>query len=323
VNAITSQAIHRRMIVVVLPEVNLLDLAGPMQVFSSATHLEADYEQITCATQSEVVSAQGVTLARLLPLPTVTAVDLILIPGVSLDAYATGQITIDPVLLAWLRQALHIGAQVVSVCTGAFILGEAGLLDGRRCTTHWEVTGHLQARYPQAKVVENTLFVQDGPICTSAGIASGIDLALYLVEQAYGPIFAAQVARYLVIYLRRNGAQPQSSIYLAYRTHLHPGVHHAQDYLVQTAPAPVALPALAEVAAMPLRSFTRAFKEATGLTPTQYQQRLRLEVAANLLHTSDLSIDAVAKRAGFDDVRHFRRMWQRVFGAAPSLSRRS
>jgi transcriptional regulator GlxA family with amidase domain len=317
-----QQVTMHRVIVVVLPYVNLLDLAGASQAFVSANYHGAAYQVLMCAPQSEVRSGQDLTLAQLRPLPEVLPDDLILIPGTSHNLAAQGTITFDPAVIAWLQTAFQTGARLASICTGAFVLGEAGLLSGRRCTTHWESVPDLQRRYPLAKVIENILFVQDGPIFTSAGIASGIDLALFLIERDYGPIMAAQVARYLVVYLRRNGTQPQASIYLAYRTHLHPGIHRAQDHLIQTAPMPTSLSELAQVADMPLRSFSRAFKEATGLTPLQYHQRLRLEVAAHLLQDSDLSIEAIAARVGFDNARHFRRLWQRIFGAAPSLSRK-
>jgi transcriptional regulator GlxA family with amidase domain len=165
------------------------------------------------------------------------------------------------------------------------------------------------------------LFVRDGRITTSAGIASGIDMALAVVEQAHGALLAAQVARYLVVYLRRNGSHAQQSLYLDYRTHLNSGVHRAQDYLLASLTTPVSLADLAATTHMPVRSLTRAFKEATGLTPLQYHQLLRLELGATLLENPDLSVEVVAERCGFDDARHFRRLWRRVYGAPPSRSR--
>jgi transcriptional regulator GlxA family with amidase domain len=224
-------------------------------------------------------------------------------------------------VVCWLAEAYQAGAYLASVCTGAFVLGEAGLLDGRRCTTHWEAVPLLRSRYPRAKVDEATLFVHDGRITTSAGIASGIDMALALIERAHGPLLTAQIARYLVVYLRRNGSHAQQSIYLDYRTHLHSGVHRAQDYLVASLTTPVSLTDLAAASQMSVRNLSRAFKEATGLTPLQYHQRLRLELGATLLDNPDLSIEAIAQRCGFDDARHFRRLWQRTFGTPPSRHR--
>src|SRR5690348_7021636 len=282
--------VPNRVVFLLLPDVNLLDLAGPAQVFHTTASMGAPYLVQFCAPQPELVSAQGPVLAQLEPLPEICAGDTLLVPGMSLQAYARGETRLDPTVARWIAEAYRAGACLASICTGAFVLGEAGVLDGRRCTTHWEVIAHLRTRYPRAKVVEAALFVEDGPITTSAGIASGIDLALALVERAHGPLLTAQVARYLVVYLRRNGTQAQHSIYLDYRTHLDPGVHRAQDHLIASLTAPVSLSQLAVAAGMSVRSLSRAFKEATGLTPVQYHQRLRLELASSLLHNPDLSI---------------------------------
>jgi transcriptional regulator GlxA family with amidase domain len=247
--------------------------------------------------------------------------EIVLVPGIGLPTDTLGGRLLNPEVRRWLNEAHQAGAELASVCTGAFALGEAGLLDGRRCTTHWEAVPLLRSRYPRARVDEATLFVHDGPITTSAGITSGIDMALALVEREHGPLLAAQIARYLVVYLRRNGSHAQQSIYLEYRTHLHPGVHRAQDYLAASLATPVSLSHLAAMAEMSVRSLSRAFKEATGLTPLQYHHRLRLELGAALLHNPDLSIESVAARCGFEDARQFRRLWQRSFGAPPSRRR--
>lgn len=311
----------RRVVFVLLPEVNLLDLAGPAQVFHAAAALGAPYTLAFCAAQADVASAQGLMLAQLTPLPAVDAGDVVIVPGLNLRPYATGAMNLAPAVSRWLVDATQAGAYLASVCTGAFVLGEAGLLDHRRCTTHWSAIDALRTRYPRAQVRDAVLFVHDRHITTSAGIAAGIDMALSLVEQDQGPLLVAQVARQLVVYLRRDGTQPQTSVYLQYRTHLHPGVHRVQDYLLNHLDVPVSLDDLAAVAQMSGRSLGRAFRDATGLTPIQYQQRLRLELAATLLHNPDLSIDAVAAKAGFADARHFRRLWNRQYGAPPSVRR--
>jgi transcriptional regulator GlxA family with amidase domain len=304
-----------------LPEVNLLDLAGPAQVFSAATDLGRPFEQVFCAQQSDVRSAQGLVFAQLEPLVEVRGDDLILVPGLQLRREPAEAFRLHPEVSRWLAQAHVQGAHLASVCTGAFALGEAGLLNKRRCTTHWMSVDDLQARYPQAQVLDRALFVNDRRITTSAGIASGIDMALSLLEQQYGPLFTAQVARYLVVYLRRNGSHSQESVYLQYRTHLSPAVHCAQDYLIAHVTEPIALSELARVAAVSTRSLSRMFKDATGLTPVQYHQRLRLELASNLFSNPELSIEEIARTCGFEDARHFRRIWQRQFGTSPSASR--
>lgn len=312
---------ERRVLFLVLPQVNLLDLAGPAQAFHVAARLGVPYKLVFCANRPEVSSAQGLVFAHLEPLEPVSADDLVIVPGLQFDEEVTQSRVWEPAISQWLRQAYDVGAPIASVCTGAFALGEAGLLDGRRCTTHWVSVANLQKRYPRARVLDTALFVHDGKITTSAGIASGIDMALSLLEQEHGPLFTAQIARYLVVYMRRNGSQPQDSIYLQYRTHLNPAVHQAQDHLIQHVAEPVSLKSLAEVTHLSIRSLTRSFKNATGLTPVQYHQSLQLELAATFLHDPGLSIEEVARKSGFEDARHFRRLWNRAFGASPSVSR--
>ncbi|WP_220199629.1 GlxA family transcriptional regulator [Ktedonospora formicarum] len=311
----------RRIVFFVPPHVHLLDLAGPAQVFDTALRAGAPYTLHYCSSQAIQESAQGMIIAYLTPLASVTSGDLIIVPGMQWEAFPLEAALLDQEARDWLRSAAQAGAHVASICTGAFALGEAGLLDGRRCTTHWAQVEALQTHFPRARVLENVLFVHDGTITTSAGIASGIDLALAFLEHAQGPMFAAQVARHLVVYMRRNGSEPQRSIYLEYRTHLHAGVHRVQDYLISHVAEHVSLEELATIAKVSSRGLNRAFKEATGLTPVQYHQRLRLELAATLLANSTLRVEDVARQCGFEDVRHFRRLWQRHFGLPPSLNR--
>lgn len=323
----TTSTVKQQVIFLVLEGVELLDLAGPAQVFSMAASLGAPYSLHFCGNMGDARSAQGLFLGQLEPLPSLSAQDLIVVAGVALDQL--DQPLLDTTTRDWLIAAHTNGTRIASICTGAFVLGEAGLLDNRCCTTHWFVVQDLQQRYPMARVVDSVLYVNDpcgicGAACsivTSAGIASGIDMALSLVEQQHGVQLAAEVARYLVIYLRRNGSQSQQSVYLEYRNHLHSGVHQVQNWLAEHVTKSVSLTELAQIAHMSVRSLSRAFKTATGLTPVQYQQRLRLEVAATLLQNSELSIEAIAARCGFDDARHFRRLWQRYFGVSPAVTR--
>lgn len=224
-------------------------------------------------------------------------------------------------VLDWLNLAHQNRARLASVCTGAAALGEAGLLDGRVCTTHWSLIAHMQHRYPLAKVQDGVLFAQDGNITTSAGIASGMDMALSLIEQEHGPLFTARVARYLVLYMRRDGSHGQQSIYLDYRTHLHSGVHQVQDHLSQQPGRRTTLSELAALVKLSPRGLSKAFRQHTGLTPLEYQQKLRLELAKQLMHNPKLTLEGIAERCGFEDARHFRRIWKESFGTSPSVSR--
>lgn len=291
------------MIFVLLPEVEILDFAGPLQTLSEANRTRQRYRIRLCAPAPRIVSDQGVVLSELEPLPDAAGDALVVVPGMP---YAATQ-RIERKVTRWIADAARAGAHLASVCTGAFVLGEAGLLDGRRCTTHWSRTSELARRFPRARVLDDRLYVSDGEITTSAGIASGIDMALAFIEQADGPIVAAEVAREMVVYLRRDGAQEQRSVYLDYRTHLHPGIHRVQDWIVRNPATRTTLDALADMAGMSARSLTRTFRGATGISVLAFTTRVRLELARTLLHDPGLTMEAVAQRCGMS-ARQLRRL---------------
>ncbi|MFD6698276.1 MULTISPECIES: GlxA family transcriptional regulator [unclassified Microbacterium] len=306
-----------RVLVLVLPHVNVLDLSGPVQVLSAATHLGADYEVSVVAADPSVVSAQGLTLAALGPLPSATHGDLVLVPGADL----TISQEIDPRAITWIREAAEAGAQIASVCTGAFVLGEAGLLDGRRCTAHWSVLEHLRDRYPRARVIDDVLFVMDGPVLSSAGIASGIDLALAIVERDHGSALAARVARELVVYLRRNGAEVPTSPFVELRDHVVPEVQAVQQLLSDDFAGRHTLAELAAAVHVAPRTLTDHFVRTIGMTPLQYQQTLRIGHAKTLLSSTHLSIEDISLACGYGDPRQLRRAFRQVKGVSPRAYR--
>lgn len=311
----------RRVLVLVQTRVNLLDLAGPVQVLSTATAMGADYALHYVATDERIASAQGLQLAGLAPLPTVSAGQLVLVPGPRLDTAPRGEPLVEPAVVEWLRSAADAGARVAAVCTGAAALGEAGLLDGRRCTTHWGLLDAMRRRYPRALVQDDVLFVHDGPVSTSAGISAGIDLALSLVERDEGAELAAAVARQLVVYLRRDAGTGQISPFLRYRTHSSAAVHRVQDHLAAHLDARPTLAELAALVGLSPRALSRAFTSATGVTPWQFHRTLRVERAATLLADTDLTVEAVAQRCGLRDARHLRRLYRAHTGHPPSQGR--
>ena len=301
----------------VLSGVEILDLAGPAQAFGTANQFGTKYALRYVGPCSQVITAQGLRLHVEDRLPTVDESTLVLVPGVA----GAPDLRLDRETLRWLKSAHESGAEIASVCSGAFVLGAAGLLQGRRCITHWSLTNKLKHAFPDADVQESALYVEDGRLTTSAGIASGIDMALAIIERHHGPIVAAKVAREMVVYLRRDGSQRQTSIYLQYRTHLHPAVHRVQDWLIRHFSEPVRLEQLGRIAGVSGRQLARLFKASTGLTPLAYQQRLRLELAASLLHDPELTMESIAARCGFEDARSLRRLWSETHGYAPSVHR--
>ncbi len=302
----------RRVLVLLLPDVHLQDMAGPVQVFYEAAELGGAYQLTFCASKSRVLTAQGLVLADLEPLPEPREGDLVLIPGISSAKIDR----LDHAPTAWLQKAHAVGAQLASICTGAFVLARAGLLDGRRCTTHWKTADHLRSEYPRARLIENRLFVEDGNVITSAGVCSGIDMALALVEHDFGPLVVSRVAREMVVYLRRSGDQEQRSVYLDHRTHLHPGVHRAQDFIVQNPERKATIADLARIAAMSPRNLTRVFHRATGVTPKQFASKVRLQVARDLIDDPQRTVEGIAASCGFEDPRQLRRLWKQAFGVS-------
>ena len=255
-------------------------------------------------------------MSELKQLPIVHEQDLVVVPGYHLD-----KTKVPGSLKHWIRRAVRAGAHDCSVCTGAFVLAESGLLDHRDCTTHWKRAAELQQQFPRARVLGDRLFVTSGNITTSAGIVSGIDMTLFFIEQHYGPVVAARVAREMVVYMRRDGHTRQDSVFLDYRTHLNSGVHEAQDYIVAHAAKKFSIADLARIAHMSPRNLTRTFRLATGVSIAEYRTKVRLELARTMLHDTTLSLDAVAERTGFNDARHFRRVWKETYGGPPSSTR--
>ena len=295
-----------RIVFLLVPQLHLLDLAGPAQVFSTAADLGYDYELSYVAEQEDVPTAQGLPIKAAVEWPYLGPDDLVMVPGWRGPMLGSnGQLTV-----ASTRRLFHhhaAGGTVASVCAGADALGRAGLLDGRRCTTHHDVQDELARRYPQATVVRDVLFVSDDRVVTSAGIASGIDLALHLVAVRHGPAAAARIARSMVVYARRNGHEQQASVMLRHRAHLSDAVHRIQDLIDERFADRLPLAYLAAVSGVSERTLTRRFEHTTGMTPLRYQQLLRVERAEHLIGQG-VTAEAAARAAGFKDARMLRRL---------------
>ncbi|MFE6307543.1 GlxA family transcriptional regulator [Nocardiopsis sp. NPDC057823] len=292
-----------------VPGVHLLDLAGPAQVFSTAADLGLGYEVRYSAAHEEVATAQGPALRVGTDVPPPSPDGLVVVPGWRAGGRVPHRVLTDGQADA-LSAHRAAGGTVASVCSGAFALGEAGLLDGRRCTTHHGLQDLLARRFPRARVVPDVLYVPDGGVLTSAGIASGIDLALHLVTVRHGPSAAAAVAREMVVYARRNGDEPQAGVMLRHRGHLVDAVHRVQDVIDARFREPLPLAELATTARVSERTLTRLFTAATGLTPLRYQQGLRLEHAEHLIGAGE-TVEAAARAVGFGDARMLRRLRSR------------
>jgi transcriptional regulator GlxA family with amidase domain len=292
------------------PGLHLLDLAGPAQVFSELTeigrlHAVRPYAAHYVADHPEITTAQGLTIRADSEWPALTAEDLVFVPGWRSGGGGTG--ALSETALERLRDHHRRGGTVASVCSGADALGRAGLLDDRRFTTHHRLLDSMAKRYPRARAVRDVLFVEDRGVVTSAGIASGIDLALHLVADRHGSGVAALVARAMVVFARRNGDQPQDSVMVRHRAHLDDAVHRVQDVIEARLADRVPLAELSGLSGCSERTLTRMFVRATGLTPLRYQQALRLERAEQAIGQGE-SVELAARVVGFEDARMLRRL---------------
>ena len=307
----------RRAVIVAFPGVQTLDVTGPAEVLRAATLIKPPgYEVTVAATDTE-------------PLPTST---VSLMPDVRLADLASGPIDTlivaggtgtraaedDDRLIGWLREAAPRSRRVTSVCTGAFLLARAGLLDGRRATTHWASCADLAARYPAVTVEPDPIFVRDGDVATSAGVTAGMDMALALVEEDLGRKTALDAARWLVVFLQRPGGQAQFSAQLAAQTADRAPLRELQAWIPDHLDADLTVPALARRACMSDRNFARAFRRETGLTPGAYVEAARIERARIALETGGLPVEDVANQCGFGTVETMRRAFRRQVGVSPA-----
>jgi transcriptional regulator GlxA family with amidase domain len=226
-----------------------------------------------------------------------------------------------PGLIAFMRDAPGRHRRVAAICVGAFVLAEAGLLDGRQATTHWLHAREMQKQFPNVKVDEDRIFINDGPIWTSAGMTAGVDLGLALIENDLGPELAKSVARKLVVYHRRGGGQSQFSslLELAPKSDR---IQTALAYARENLHKPLTVPQLADAARLSPRQFSRAFHAETGQSPAKAIENLRVEVARSLMEQSRHPIDVIARQTGFSDRDHMRRAFLRAFGQPPQVLRR-
>jgi transcriptional regulator GlxA family with amidase domain len=305
--------------VLAFPSVQLLDVTGPIQVFASANRFmvdaghDAPYAIRVVANAGRSIEASaGVELA-VHPLSVAdTDVDTLVIAGgdgvnASLE---------DAALVEWVRERAKKARRTASVCTGAFLLAASGALDGRRAVTHWAFCAELARRFPDVRVEADPIFVQDGTVWTSAGVTSGIDLALALVEEDLGRALALAVARYLVVFLKRPGGQAQFSEFLSLQTTDDKfGALH--DWISRHLADDLSLPVLASQAGMSERSFSRHYAEATGLTPARAIERLRVQGARHLLSETRLPVKRISQRCGFGSEETMRRSFLRLLDTTP------
>jgi transcriptional regulator GlxA family with amidase domain len=311
----------RRLVLVAFDGLEPLDLAGPASVFARANLQEpGTYELLFASPLGGSVSTLcGLAFSNTLPLAAVRKpFDTILVAGGS--EAGLRKAVFEQGVASWLATAAPCARRVASVCVGAFILGAAGLLDGRRATTHWASCDRLRTYFPRARVEADSIFIADGPVWTSAGITAGIDLALAMVEADVGTQAAATIAKQLVLFLRRSGGQAQFSETLAAQARSS-GLSKLIAWATEHPDADLSVPALAARAAMSERTLARRFVQEVGRSPAKFVMELRLTRAKTLLERSDLPIVAVAARSGFGSVDALQRAFRTLLNITPGAYR--
>src|ERR1700712_3298224 len=308
---------HKTVVMVLFDDVLMLDVTGPMDVFSISNRLlprEKHYQLLTIADRHGLVRSSCVLKVqadlRLEDCP--RNVDLLLVPG-GPGAYGVSH----PELNQWLPDAARSARRFDAICTGVFLLGDAGLLDGYRCTTHWNYVERLARRFPESRVETEQIYVMDRNLITSGGITAGIDMALAVVAEDHGKELALEVAKVMLVVMKRQGGQTPYGPLLAAVPRDGSAIARVQAYVVDHIDQPYTVERMAEVAAMSPRYFARAFQRDVGVTPMQYVHNARIDHARKLLESCALPLKVVASRCGFGSPRHMRKLFSERIGMSP------
>lgn len=304
-------------------QITALDMIGPMEAFDAASRAiesgDGGYDTIVLSAGGRRFTAEtGLMMCAQAALDDAPALDTIIVPG----GAGLREERIGAPIARWLRARAGRTRRVVSICTGIYALGDAGLLDGRRATTHWRFAGDVARRFPKLRLEIDALFVRDGPFYSSAGITAGIDLALSLIEEDFGERVALAAARELVVYLKRPGGQMQFSEPLQFQTRAVDRFADLASWMIGNLRKELTVETLALRAGLGARHFSRRFKATFGISPADYVERLRLDEARRRLPSAHQTVESVAASVGYASADAFRRAFERRFGIQPSLYRK-
>jgi transcriptional regulator GlxA family with amidase domain len=317
----------RRVVLVAFPDAQVLDVTGPLEVFANANRrLDASEDRRSPRYSIEIVASRPGSLRTMSGIQLVAdrafrdvrgPIDTLLVAG----GEGTRAALLDRGLIEFLRKAAPRARRVASICSGTFLLAEAGLLDGKCATTHWAQCANLAQRYPKIRVETDPIFVRDGKIWSSAGVCAGMDLALAMAEQDHGRELALTVAQWMVIFLKRPGGQSQFSVGLAAQATEHERIRELQSWALAHLGAELGVAALAKRVAMSPRNFARVFTREVGETPARWVERARVEAARRVLEESEDGVERIAERCGFGTAETLRRAFLRQLRVSPAAYR--
>lgn len=310
----------------------MLDFAGPVEVLRRANKIQDqvyfDVEYI--GVRNEIMSSAGIMLSGISPLPEkLPDNSYLMVSGTTENAIGTASIPSPQdiqknknEIIDWLRQTVTSDQTLLTVCSGALLAARAGLFEGYRCTSHHDCMEELASISPNIRIEENRLFTEDRGRYASAGVTSGTDMLLHIVGRILGVAAAADIAKHMVVYLRRTGNEPQLSPFLDGRSHLHPTIHRIQDMIASDPTDNWTVERLASNAFMSVRHFSRLFNKETGYSVPDYVNSLRIAIAENALRAQKTNIESLVGDLGFSSSRHFRRAWQKHHDTSPTEWRR-
>lgn len=304
------------------PNVHLLDVNGPAHIFYEAKEFGAnvDLHFVSMNAKSEIKSSAGLFFSKLTHFDSfeLSENDFIIVPGLDFELLSDKIfIKNSKPFFDWLHFQYTNGINICSICTGIFLLAESGILNGQECTTHWRYTSQLFNKFPKIKLQKNRLFVVKDNLYTSAGVSSGIDLALYILENLFGSKLSADIAKEAVIYFRRSESDPQLNIFLQYRNHLDSRIHSAQDYILKHISSAFTIHDIAENVNMSMRNLTRLFKKTTGVTIGTYLEKLKVDRALHLLSEKN-KVETVAKLCGYKNSNQLRTLLKKYKNVPPT-----
>jgi transcriptional regulator GlxA family with amidase domain len=300
------------------PNVHLLDVNGPAHIFYEAKELGAnvDLHFVSMNDASEIKSSAGLFFSKLTHFDAfeLSKNDFVIVPGLEFGLLSNDTFLKESKpFFDWLHFQYINSVNICSICTGTFLLAESGILNGQECTTHWRYTSQLINKFPKINLQKNRLFVVNDNLYTSAGVSSGIDLSLYIVESLFGSKFVSDVAKEAVIYFRRSQSDPQLNIFLQYRNHLDSRIHNAQDYMIKHLSKAFTRKDIAENVHMSMRNLTRLFKKTTGVTIGAYLEKLKVDRALHLL-SENHKVETVAKMCGYKNSKQIRTLLKKHKG---------
>jgi len=316
----------RHIAFLVLPNVTLLDVTGPYEVFTQAIECQSAKDKDPCFSYvlhtlsagrgKTIRTASGLCIESEDTLRTIDySIDTLFIPGVPNSCLC--QYNVDKHVLQWIARQAQEVRRICSVCTGTFLLAEAGVLTGHKATSHWEVCDKLAQEYPEVEVDSNPIFIKDRNVYTSAGISAGMDLALALIEEDFGRPLAIEVAKQMVLYLKRPGNQSQYSSVLTHQQVDYRPIQEIEDWILEHLNETLTVERLAEQSLMSARNFARVFLRETGITPAKYIEKLRIETACRYLIDTQLSLKEIATACGLGSVDNMRKVFTKYLEISP------